>query len=336
MPAPFEHRTVLRDAVVARLVRVTGGIWLDGTLGGGGHTQALLEATSPLGVVFGIDRDPAAIEAATALLKPWGARFQAVRGTFAEMADLVGEHGPFNGIVLDLGVSSPQLDQAQRGFSFQQDGPVDCRMNPDEGATAAELIDSLTESELADVIYQYGEEPRSRRIARALKAGAPWTSTLAMAETVARASGYKGSRTHPATRTFQALRILTNDELGQLDRGLDAALAMLAPGGRLAIISFHSLEDRAVKKRFRLWAGSGTPRDAYGNPMVAPQGRIIDRKGVSGADADPENPRARSARLRVFEKSGQPDRPGLDATRQAHSTSRETDPSDLGSAPCAG
>jgi len=308
MPALFHHETVLRDAVVDHLATSAGEfdaavVFLDGTLGGGGHSEGLLQATGPESRVVGIDRDPAALAAATSRLTPYGDRFRAVHGTYADMASLVGDLPPVAGIVLDLGVSSPQLDHAARGFSFQQDGPVDMRMDPTRGVDAATLIDTLSEDELTTTIGRLGEEPRARRIARALKAGTPWTSTLALADTVARASGYRNSRTHPATRTFQALRMAVNDELGQLERGLSAALELLAPGGRLAIISFHSLEDRAVKQRFRTWAGVGTPRDAYGNPVEPPLGRDVVRKGISGADTEPWNPRARSARLRIFEKA---------------------------------
>jgi 16S rRNA (cytosine1402-N4)-methyltransferase len=310
MPASFQHETVLRGAVIEHLAfraggaRV-GGVFLDGTLGGGGHAEGLLEATPGSSSVVGIDRDPAALAAARTRLAPFGARFRAVHGTYADMSSVVADLPPLAGIVLDLGVSSPQLDHADRGFSFQKDGPVDMRMDSSQGPTAAELIEATPEDELTTIIGRLGEEPRARRIARAVKAGAPWTSTVALADTVARASGYRNSRTHPATRTFQALRMAVNDELGQLERGLAAALPLLAPGGRLAIISFHSLEDRAVKQRFRTWAGVGTPRDAYGHPITPPLGRDVVRKGIAGSKVEPENPRARSARLRVFEKTGE-------------------------------
>lgn len=310
MPAPFQHETVLRGAVVEHLasraggLRV-GGVFLDGTLGGGGHSEGLLEATPQTSSVVGVDRDPAALSAARARLAPYGDRFRAKHGTYADMGQMVSDLPPLAGIVLDLGVSSPQLDHAGRGFSFQQDGPVDMRMDPSRGPTAAELIETTSEDALTVIIGRLGEEPRARRIAQAVKAGAPWTSTLALADTVARASGYRNSRTHPATRTFQALRMAVNDELGQLERGLAAALPLLAPGGRLAIISFHSLEDRMVKQRFRAWAGVGTPRDAYGNPITPPLGRDVVRKGIAGAKVEPANPRARSARLRIFEKTGE-------------------------------
>ncbi len=328
--APFHHLTVLRDAVVEHLVSDGGGAFLDGTLGGGGHSEALLEAAGSAATVLGIDRDPAALAAARARLARFGDRFRAVHGTFGDMAALVPKDAAFRGIVLDLGVSSPQLDHGDRGFSLQHDGPVDMRMDPSRGRTAAELIDELEVGALADLLKRYGEEPRALRIARALKADGPWTSTLALAETVRSASGYRNSRVHPATRTFQALRIAVNDELAQLDRGLDAALGLLEPGGRLAVISFHSLEDRAVKRRFRDWAGANVPRDVFGHPISAPLGRDVVRKGVAGADADPANPRARSARLRVFEKAGETNTIGRGDTPSAD-TFRDRSPVDPGS-----
>jgi len=326
--ALFHHLTVLRDAVVEHLVLREGGAFLDGTLGGGGHTEALLEAAGSAATVLGIDRDPAALAAARARLARFGDRFRAVHGAFADMAALAPSGAIFRGIVLDLGVSSPQLDHGDRGFSLQQDGPVDMRMDPSRGRTAAELIDELDEGQLADILKRFGEEPRARRIARAIKQDGPWTSTLALAETVRSSSGYRKSRVHPATRTFQALRIAVNDELGQLDRGLDAALGLLEPGGRLAVISFHSLEDRTVKRRFRAWAGANVPRDVFGHPISAPLGRDVVRKGIAGADADPDNPRARSARLRIFEKAGDSDEIGrVDEPAAASSNPRAEGPS---------
>lgn len=306
-PGAFVHRTVLRDATVEQLGVRPGGRWLDGTLGGGGHSEAILQASSPDGVVVGLDRDPRALEAARARLAPWGDRFLAVHGRFGDMLDLVGPgsahwDGPFDGIVLDLGVSSPQLDQADRGFSFQQPGPIDMRMDQSRGESAAELLDRIDEDALVDLLHRYGEEPRARRIARAILAGRPWQDTVALAQAVERASGYRGSRTHPATRTFQALRMAVNDEPGELERGLSAAVELLAPGGRLAVISFHSLEDRVVKHCFRDLAGIGAPTDAYGQPLAAPAFRLVTRRGLSGSDHDPGNPRSRSARLRVLER----------------------------------
>ena len=302
----FQHRTVLLDATLQALQPRPGGRYIDGTLGGGGHAEGILNACGPDGLVVGIDRDPNALTAAGQRLAAFGDRFQPVRGRFGDVAQLASAWAPVDGLVLDLGVSSPQLDHADRGFSFQHDGPVDMRMDPDGGESAAQLIDRLDADALADILYRFGEEPRSRRIARAIIAGRPWTSTLALAECIARSSGYRGSRTHPATRSFQAIRIAVNDELGELERALEAALELLRPGGRMAVISFHSLEDRFVKQRFRELAGRRTPRDEFGNPIEPPRGRLIHPRGIAGRDADPDNPRARSARLRVLETLPQP------------------------------
>ena len=300
--ADFSHRSVLLPEVLDGLQPRPGGRYLDGTLGGAGHAHGILERSAPDGLLVGIDRDPAALAAATARLASFTDRAILRHGAFADMADLAGSYGPFNGILLDLGVSSPQLDQPDRGFSFRADGPLDMRMDPTRGPTAAELLDELDEHELIRILRVYGEEPRARRIAQAVLAGRPWPGTLALAEEVARSSGYRNSRTHPATRTFQALRIAVNRELEQLELGLAAALLLLAPGGRMAVISFHSLEDRLVKHTFRDWAGKNTPRDPYGHPIRPPDGRIAGR-AKAGKEHDAENPRARSARLRVFERT---------------------------------
>lgn len=301
----FQHETVLLEPVVEALAPRSGGRYLDCTLGGGGHAEAILAASGPDGLLVGIDRDPAALAAAGSRLASFGERALLLHGRFGDMAEVAGPHGPFDGIVLDLGVSSPQLDHAERGFSFGRDGPLDMRMDPTRGPTAAEWLDAVDEPELVRVLRQYGEEPRARQIARAILAGRPWTRTLALADAVARAAGYKGSRRHPATRTFQALRIAVNDELGELERGLAAGLALLAPGGRMAVISFHSLEDRLVKAAFRDAAGKNTPRDVYGHLIRPPLGRLLGKPRV-GKDLDPHNPRARSARLRVFERAPAP------------------------------
>jgi len=297
----FEHRPVLLDATIQALQPQAGGRYLDGTLGAGGHTEALLEASGPDGMVVGIDRDPHALTAAGARLSRFKARFQPIRGRFGDMAQLAGSWAPLDGLLLDLGVSSPQLDHPERGFSFQHDGPVDMRMDPDSGESAGELLDRLDQPALTDILFRYGEEPRARRIAAAILDGRPWTSTRALADCIQRSSGYRGSRTHPATRSFQALRIAVNDELGELERALEASLQLVRPGGRVAVITFHSLEDRHVKQRFRDAAGKRTPRDEFGHLVEPPKGRLIHRRGITGRDADPENPRARSARLRVLE-----------------------------------
>ena len=304
MTADFQHIPVLLDAVVTGLQPRAGGRYLDGTLGGAGHACAVLDAAGPDATLVGIDRDPTARAAATERLARFGDRATVLAGTYDSMGTLAAGFGPFDGILLDIGVSSHQLDTAERGFSFRADGPLDMRMNPDAGETAAQLIERVDLDELTRILREFGEEPRARRIARAILDGRPWSHTLAFAEAVARASGYRNSRVHPATRTFQALRIAVNDELGQLQRGLDAAIDLLSPGGRLAVISFHSLEDRLVKQRFRTLAGVGTPRDSYGNPRIPPVLRLVTRKPIRGADHDPGNPRSRSASLRIAERLG--------------------------------
>jgi len=299
----FNHRPVLLEATLDALQLQPGGRYLDGTLGGGGHSEAILNATGPDSTLIGIDRDPTALAAATERLKPFGERFVPLRGAFGDMANIAAEWAPFNGILLDLGVSSPQLDRPERGFSFRADGPVDMRMDTDQEFDATRLLENIKHHELVRILRRFGEEPRAKQIARAILEGRPWTSTRALANCVAESAGYRNSRTHPATRTFQALRMAVNDELGQLERGLDAAIDLLAPNGRLAIISFHSLEDRAVKRRFREAAGENNPKDPYGNPMVPTAFFLPHRRGIAGKDADPDHPRSRSARLRTLEHS---------------------------------
>jgi 16S rRNA (cytosine1402-N4)-methyltransferase len=300
-PPSFVHQSVLLDAVITALAPRDGGRYLDGTLGGAGHAAAVLQA-APGARLVGIDRDPQALAAAAQRLAPFGDRARLCRGPFSAMAELAANDAPFDGILLDLGVSSPQLDQADRGFSFQQDGPPDMRMDPDQARDLGALLDEVDADALADILFQYGEEPRSRPIARAILAGRPWTSTRALADAIAKASGWKNSKVHPATRSFQALRIAVNDELGELERVLPVALSLLAPGGRLAIISFHSLEDRIVKHFFRAESGQDGPRDGFGNPLTPPRLRLLHRRPLDGAELDPSNPRARSARLRVAER----------------------------------
>ena len=303
MENEFDHRPVLLEATMEALQVRPGGRYLDGTLGGGGHSQAILEASGPNGMLIGIDRDPDALAAATARLAPFGDRFIPIRGRFGDMAKLAAQWAPFDGIILDLGVSSPQLDRPERGFSFRADGPVDMRMDTDQELDAGQLIDSIEFHDLARILRRYGEEPRANQIARAILEGRPWSSTRALADCIAAAAGYRNSRTHPATRTFQALRMAVNQELEQLEQGLDSAIDLLAPNARLAIISFHSLEDRAVKRRFRDAAGENSPKDPYGNPLQPTPFHLPNRRGVAGKDADPGHPRSRSARLRILAHS---------------------------------
>lgn len=278
-----------------------GRVIVDGTLGGGGHSEALLERGA---TVVGIDRDPSALAAARARLERFGDRFRAVQGRFGDVAALV--DGPVDGFLLDLGVSSPQLDRADRGFSFMQDGPLDMRMG-DDGETAAQLIERVSERELADLIYELGEERFSRSIARELKARSPKTTAEAVEAVKAAVPRKAWPRDiHVATRTFQALRLAVNDELGQLDQALAAIPALLRPGGRAAIISFHSLEDRKVKQAFRALCGEAPDELPRGLPVVrevkADFTALTKKPLVAGEHELSNNPRARSAKLRGVEK----------------------------------
>lgn len=292
------HLSVLLDDVVDLLSVRPGGLYVDGTLGWGGHARAVLERG---GHLLGTDRDPDALAAARSRLGP-DAELHHAR--FSELPALLRGRRP-DGILLDLGVSSPQLDRPERGFSFRLVGPLDMRMDPSSGAPASEWIARATAEELADVFFRYGEERQSRRVARAIvqhrteRPEEPLLTTRQLAELVARVLPADG-RIHPATRVFQAIRIFVNDELGELERALEALPECLAPGGRLVVISFHSLEDRAVKQRFRHLAGEDAPRDLYGNPVTPAAYRLVERRARKGT-AD-ENPRARSARLRAIER----------------------------------
>ncbi len=292
---PFGHEPVMLAEVVRAMAPEDGELYVDCTLGGGGHTRALLDAADCR--VVGIDRDPAALAAASQWVGAARERLEPVRGSFSQLPEILDGLGVqhVHGIFADLGVSSHQLDTAERGFSFRRAGPVDMRMDPDGARSAAQLIEQGTEAELADVIYRYGEERRSRRVARAIVAGRPWDDTVALAEAVARAVGGRGGRTHPATRTFQALRIAVNEELAELESLLHVAPSKLLTGGRLAFLTFHSLEDRMVKRAFAEAAGRNAPRDPYGNPVGATTLKLASSRPPS---ADDPNPRARSARLR--------------------------------------
>ena len=269
---------------------------IDATLGLGGHAEAILR-DYPEVRVLGLDRDPEAIKLATQRLKPFGDRLQTRHGSFADLDSLAADFGPACGILMDLGISSWQL--AERGFSFQTDAPLDMRMDPGVDAPAAELVNGLPEGELADFLYQYGEEHRSRRIAKAIVEARPVSTTQELAEVIATSVGRRG-RLHPATKSFQALRIAVNDELGAIERTLPLAIDLLAPGGRLAVISFHSLEDRIVKDAFRLASTDcicppKTPVCICGHVATT---RILTKKPLTADEAEiASNPRSRSARL---------------------------------------
>ena len=284
----FEHTTVMRDEVVRALAPRAGGTYVDATLGAGGHTVAILEA-EPKARIVGLDRDPAAVAAAEERLAPVADRVMYVRATFSRIREQLDALGidRVDGIVADLGVSSPQIDDADRGMSFRREGPLDMRMNPEEGETALELIDRLSDDELADVIYQYGEERRSRRIARSIKralADDELRTTLDLRRATVRAVGpARIGGVDPATRTFQALRIAVNRELEELEALLAVLPHVVVEGGIAAIISFHSLEDRLVKRAFH-----------------APGWQQLTKKPLVATDEESaQNPRARSAKLRA-------------------------------------
>jgi len=309
------HCPVLLRESVGYLAAERGGLFVDATLGLGGHSEALLEA-SPLVRVLGIDRDREALQFATARLAGFNERFRAVQANFNEIAHVLEEAGETEpegvcGVLADLGVSSLQFDSAERGFSFRHDAPLDMRMNAgSEEETAAELLARLPEEEIARIIFEYGEERKSRRIARWIverrEAGRAIETTTELAALVARAIGYKRTdRIHPATRTFQALRIAVNHELEGLEAFLEASIDLLQPSGRLVVISFHSLEDRVVKRALRRLAGQCEcdPR----LPVCACGARraveILTRRPVTPTEAEmDENPRARSAKLRACRK----------------------------------
>jgi len=313
MTAAPAHTPVLLDEVIAALATRDEALYLDGTFGGGGYARALLSAARCR--VIGIDRDPSALAAGKALASEHPDRLMLIEGRFGEMAALlaplgIGPGGVSGGIVLDLGVSSPQLDDPARGFSFRAEGPLDMRMGSG-GATAADLVNTLPEAALAKLIYIYGEERFSRRVARAIaqaRKKAPLTRTTELAELV-RAAVPSSGGIDPATRTFQALRIEVNDELGELERALHAAERLLAAGGRLAIVSFHSLEDRRVKDflRERSAAAPRGSRHRPAAPAGSPSFRLLTRKPVTPSAAEiARNPRARSARLRAAERTAAP------------------------------
>jgi len=287
-----------------------GGRYADGTLGGAGHAAGILSASSPTGWLFGCDRDGAAIEAAKRrLAEQFPGRFEVRHGNFAEMAGWI-PAADCDGVLLDLGVSSPQLDSPERGFSFQHDGPLDMRMDPRQTLTAAELVNGASAEELAGIFWELGGERESRRFARAVvhdRGRLRFKTTRQLAELIERLSPRRGKKAHPATKIFQALRIAVNDEMGSLKHGLAAAVTILKPGGRLAVITFHSLEDRAVKEfgreRTRAYTFTGGVDVPELRRPRAPELKWVTRKAIKpGSDELNENPRSRSAQLRVLEK----------------------------------
>lgn len=312
-PANSTHVTVLAGEAVAALLPRPGGRYLDGTFGGGGHTQALLEASAPDGRVLALDADPTAFVRGARLVERFPGRLLAAVANFQDLHAEVTRAGlaPLHGALFDLGLSSNQLNDPARGFSFRDAGPLDMRFGPGAPRTAAELVNESTEGELADILFHLGEERHARRIARAIaraRAVSPLTSTTQLAQVVTAAlptSRADARRIHPATRTFQALRIAVNRELDVLRAALGSVLDLLAPGGRLAVISFHSLEDRIVKQFFQLEARGcicppRIPRCVCGH---APRLRVVTKRPIRPSEREVnKNPRARSAVLRVAER----------------------------------
>jgi 16S rRNA (cytosine1402-N4)-methyltransferase len=310
----FHHSSVLEKEVLEFLQPLPGGVVCDGTVGGGGHAKLVLEASAPDGRLIGVDRDPAALEAARERLAPFGDRVTLVHGTFGELPSILQAlHSvPVDGLLVDLGVSSPQFDNAERGFSFSKEGPLDMRMDPTSDETAAQFLERVSVDELTRVLRDYGEERYAPKIARAIKLeikAVKLKTTTQLAQLCARTipmASQRSEKIHPATRTFQAIRIAVNRELDELESFLASFPDLLASGGRCAVISFHSLEDRPVKERFRELAwSSGLPPDlaVAAGERVDPIVRILTRKPV---EASPEeiarNPRARSAKLRACQK----------------------------------
>jgi 16S rRNA (cytosine1402-N4)-methyltransferase len=317
------HVPVLCAEMLAALAPRDGGIYVDGTFGAGGYSKALLDAARCK--VVGIDRDPDAIAGGEALRRRYDGRLDLVEGRFGDMAELLAARGLelVDGVALDLGVSSMQLDRPERGFSFRFDAPLDMRMEK-AGPSAADLVNRASESELADIITDYGEERHGRRVAKAIvdaRKGGPIATTGALAEIVRGAVPQARDALDPATRTFQALRIAVNDELAEIDRGLAAAERVLKPGGRLAVVAFHSLEDRRVKNFLRARSGQA-PRGSRHAPETA-RGRAPSFQGPQRRPVGPgpaeiaANPRARSARLRSAVRTAAPAWPHGDQFRSA-------------------
>ncbi len=290
----FAHTPVLAEAIVEALAVRPGGRYVDGTIGGGGHAAGILTACAPDGWLGGCDRDGAAVKAASSRLTPFASRWEIRQGAFESLADWIAQ-GSVDGVLLDLGVSSPQLDLPERGFSFAAEGPLDMRMDGRQELTAAGLVNEMAEEDMAKLIWEMGGETKSRRIARAIVLARKMClleTTVQLAEVIEQAVPRRGARRHPATRTFQALRMEVNDEVGTLRRGLAVTADLLRPGGRLVTITFHGIEARIIKE--------------FGDSAVRaemPVLRWIRRKSIKPDAMEREaNPRARSAQLRILEK----------------------------------
>ncbi|AKJ41416.1 16S rRNA (cytosine(1402)-N(4))-methyltransferase RsmH [Pragia fontium] len=309
----YQHTTVLLDEAVNALSIRQDGIYIDGTFGRGGHSRLILSQLGPEGRLIAIDRDPQAIEAASTINDP---RFSIIHGPFSDLAEYMRDlhlEGKINGVLLDLGVSSPQLDDAERGFSFMRDGPLDMRMDPTRGLSAAEWLMKAEEEDIAWVLKTFGEERFSKRIARAIverNREQPLTRTRELAELIATATPIRDKHKHPATRSFQAIRIYINSELEEIERALDGSLDVLAEGGRLSVISFHSLEDRMVKRFIR--QHSKGPQVPAGLPLTEEQlkqhgGRKLKALGkmMPSEREVADNARARSSVLRIAERTAE-------------------------------
>ncbi|MGD8813172.1 MAG: 16S rRNA (cytosine(1402)-N(4))-methyltransferase RsmH [Anaerolineales bacterium] len=308
-PEPESHVPVLYHQVLSALKPHAGGRHIDGTLGLGGHAKGILKESSPDGQLLGLDCDPLSLERAGELLRPFGDRVHLRHGSFAQMRDFTAEvHWPVvDAILLDLGVSSVQLDDPQRGFSFRFEGPLDMRLDPTQALTAAELVNHASEKELAAILRDYGEEPRARQVAREIVAARPLGTTLELAEIVRKNAARKRRGFDPCTRTFQALRIAVNDELGSLEVGLEQAIELLAPGGRLVVISFHSLEDRIVKRTLARESKDCIcpPEQPICTCDHRARLRLLTRRPLRPDRAELQrNPRSHSARMRVAESLG--------------------------------
>lgn len=305
MPELFHKPVLLKEVLEVMAIQPTGR-YGDGTVGGAGHAIAILEASSPTGWLYGCDRDGAALQAAITKLSSYAGRFELRQGNYADLETWI-EPGSLDGVLLDLGISSLQLGEAARGFSLVEEGPLDMRMDPTQGMTAAQLVNTASAEELAKIFWEYGGEEKSRRIAKAIEHDRPFQTTRQLAQLIERVSPRGGRKTHPATGVFQALRIAVNDEMGSLKRGLAGAVKILKPGGRLAVITFHSLEDRVVKEFGRRLSRGYEVDGEVDVPElrrpVPPVLKVLTRKAIKPTEAEvKDNPRSRSAQLRAFEK----------------------------------
>ena len=309
MMTDFVHESVLLEEVLTALQPVAGGLYVDGTVGGGGHAQAILEACSPDGCLMAFDRDDWALKASARRLAQYGSRLELYHEAFSGIAKKM-KNRRCDGVLLDLGVSSPQLDEVERGFSFQTNGPLDMRMDRRQSVTAEQLVNELEKDELADIFWKLGGERRSRRIAHAIveqREMQRLETTEQLAKVVEHTCPRRGAKTHPATGVFQALRMAVNDELTEVEFGLDSCWSVLKPGGRMAVITFHSGEDRLVKQFNRRMARPYTLRGEVDLPELRehrkPLARELKRKAIKPSEFEiNQNYRSRSAQLRVLEK----------------------------------